>query len=243
MSPTGKPEARASGKKERIGKMLLDLTSIEVTTLVTEKITGESMGDPQQAVTRLRSLYASKLGGIADTYGGQGDASKGVLRTPAQKAAASEPMTFKAQGRMADKLVEQHSDLAADDLGHLARIRAHSDHLEGLSAKLGVGEAPAQSYSSAAAPSAATPSAGEPRLSPTEMVKLRKMWELGIEPIAMQTVIQMGGDMITRIHPDVVGGAHPLLLDLHRTGIETATGIWRTLVDTAVLILEKILDR
>jgi hypothetical protein len=59
---------------------------------------------------------------------------------------------------------------------------------------------------------------------------IRKAWELGLEEIKMQTIVQLDGDVITRMTPDVAqaGGALP---SIHQKGVDAAIGIWRLLVD------------
>lgn len=251
MSTSTKAGGRgAPGKKRRIESFLLDLTTIEVNTLVTDNISGESMGDPQEAIADLRSRYASKLGAIA---GGDGGASTRAFAAPGKRGGRAESMDFRDQRRVAEELIAGQTGLAAGDQGHLDRIRANCGFLDRLSDKLVDAEAepagPARTRSPAPRAAAGKPASTEDaddevtQLSPKEMVALRKMWELGTEPIAFQSVIQAGGDMITRVHPDYATGTHQPLLELHRSGVETAIRVWSSLVDTAVLILEKLFDR
>lgn len=72
------------------------------------------------------------------------------------------------------------------------------------------------------------------RLNATELVRVRKIWELGCEQIVMQTVVQLDGDVVTRISPDVEGQSHHLLHTLHADGVRVATQSWQSLVETLV---------
>lgn len=242
--------------KQRVKRLLLDLTSLEINTLVTENITGESMGDPRQAIAQIQALYAAKLDEIDDAHrGAETAASPGGQAAPAAQLPAS-PAAARAQvrdtERRAESLKQQHQDkLSSEDHSHLSNIRDRSRELKGLLGKLGGAATPAAAAAQIQrAPGGPEPAASgdsapaeTPELEPEDMVTLRKMWELGVEPIAAQTVVQIGGDVITRVHPKYASGEHPMLLELHQAGVSTATGMWNTLIDTAVRILGKIFER
>ena len=240
-------------KKQRIKRLLLDLTSLEINTLVTENITGESMGEPRQAIAQIHALYAAKLDEI-DAAHRDAETAPVPARTPAAQAGATAAATraqMRDTERRAESLKQQHRQkLSLEDHSHLSGIRDRSRELRGLLGKLDAAAAPAAAAQIQRAPGAPAPaatvdsaSAETPELEPEDMVNLRKMWELGVEPIAAQTVVQIGGDVITRVHPEYASGQHPMLLELHQAGVSTATGMWNTLIDTAVRILGKIFER
>ena len=76
--------------------------------------------------------------------------------------------------------------------------------------------------------------AGEMELTSKEMVVVRKVWELGTETIVMQTVVQLDGDVVTRIDEARTSADHQALRDLHRQSVDTTLGHWRSLVDTVL---------
>ncbi len=65
---------------------------------------------------------------------------------------------------------------------------------------------------------------------PEQLRIIRKAWELGVEEIAMQTVIQLDGDVVTRVLPKYANETHKGLHNLHNQGITTSIKFWRTLV-------------
>ncbi len=67
-------------------------------------------------------------------------------------------------------------------------------------------------------------------LTPDEMMLIRKFWELGLEEIAMQTVIQVDGDVITRIQPAALVASAQPLRDLHKEGLQISVAFWHELV-------------
>ncbi len=63
-----------------------------------------------------------------------------------------------------------------------------------------------------------------------ELSIIRKAWELGTQEIAMQTVIQLDGDVVTRIQPEFMRGINKDLFDIHNQGVATSIKYWKTLV-------------
>src|SRR5262249_13208701 len=60
-------------------------------------------------------------------------------------------------------------------------------------------------------------------LSSDELVVLRKAWDLGLEQIAMQTVIQLDGDVLHRVQPRyATGPGAAQLFSVHDTAIRTS---------------------
>lgn len=75
-------------------------------------------------------------------------------------------------------------------------------------------------------------------LIPDDMTLLRKIWEVGVEEIAMQTIIQLDGDVITRINTHYVKRTD--LHSFHREGVATAIAFWQDLVHVVKDFFENI---
>jgi hypothetical protein len=71
------------------------------------------------------------------------------------------------------------------------------------------------------------------RLSSTDRAFLRKMWEISTEKVLIQTVVQIEGDVITRISPLVLQEENNHLMQIHRNAIETSLEMWGVLVGVA----------
>lgn len=69
-------------------------------------------------------------------------------------------------------------------------------------------------------------------LTPEEVNRIRKAWEIGTERIQIQTVVQIDGDVTTRISESFLRDVNKTLLDIHKDGVMTATGFWQGLVKT-----------
>jgi hypothetical protein len=81
-----------------------------------------------------------------------------------------------------------------------------------------------------------------PRLGPydeldaTDLLDIKKVWDIGTEQIVAQTTIHLTGDVTMRVTPMLLKPSNKLLLDIHRDATATATAYWRELLNTAVAL-------
>jgi hypothetical protein len=68
---------------------------------------------------------------------------------------------------------------------------------------------------------------------------IRHAWEIGTERILAQTVVQLRGDIVTRLDPDAAG--LPALQSMHQLGINAALGHWHDLLALVVQIAGRVL--
>jgi hypothetical protein len=82
-------------------------------------------------------------------------------------------------------------------------------------------------------------------LTAEQVTLIRKAWEIGTERIELQTVIQIDGDVTTRLPKRFLRNPNDMLLRIHNDSVETSTRFWsnlvKTLVDAAGKTLEVIL--
>lgn len=69
-----------------------------------------------------------------------------------------------------------------------------------------------------------------------DLITIRKAWEMGTEVVAMQTVVQLDGDIVTRLNSAYAASRHQPVRDLHRETVGSALEHWRFLVETLVTI-------
>ncbi|SNY59050.1 hypothetical protein [Paractinoplanes atraurantiacus] len=61
-----------------------------------------------------------------------------------------------------------------------------------------------------------------------DVVRIRKIWEIGVDVIVLQTVVQLDGDVVTRVSPG--GPARlPALHELHQANVRAAVECWQAL--------------
>ncbi len=70
-----------------------------------------------------------------------------------------------------------------------------------------------------------------PPLDVADATRVRKIWDVGTERVALQTVIQIDGDVITRVRADLADAEANLLYQAHLQGIKTSVESWRFLVE------------
>lgn len=69
-------------------------------------------------------------------------------------------------------------------------------------------------------------------LAAEQVTRIRKAWEIGTERIILQTVIQIDGDVTTRLSERFAKKPDHTLLRIHNDSIETSTRFWSNLVKT-----------
>ena len=67
-------------------------------------------------------------------------------------------------------------------------------------------------------------------ISPEHRVMIRKYWEIGVEEIAMQTVVQLDGDVVTRVQPKHALGQQNSLHAIHHEGVRVSIAYWKELI-------------
>lgn len=82
------------------------------------------------------------------------------------------------------------------------------------------------------------------RLEPDEAIVLRKIWEIGTDVVLMETVIQLDGDVISRVRHSHQADA--ALQASHRQLLESGLNNWHFMMDAVgklIDIMEKLITR
>jgi hypothetical protein len=91
--------------------------------------------------------------------------------------------------------------------------------------------------------SAEVPTTNLPRLDAEDAIRVRKIWEVGVERIVAQTVIQIDGDVITRIQEGLSDQQVQSLMQVQRSGIDTGVRYWSTLLDIAERLIDGLASK
>lgn len=218
----------------KLGRIVEDITSLEVNTILCDGMTGERMIDPRRALFDLGVEYIDALRRLVPGF-----------QAPPQTLTA-DPIcgsreVFRALHRAAsDALQAAESDgreLGPRDRTILVRVKVQSGQLVALFDRL---------KAARGAPSA--PDAIENELSRTvidgeggskpppltltldDHMLLRKTWELSTETIAMQTVITLDGDVVSRIQRDYADERYAVVHRIHAEGLRVALASWREMI-------------
>lgn len=76
-------------------------------------------------------------------------------------------------------------------------------------------------------------------LMPDQITMIRKAWDIGTERIVLQTVIQLDGDVTTRMSEAFAANPNQTILKIHNDSVLTAAGFWSNLVKILVEIAGK----
>ena len=74
----------------------------------------------------------------------------------------------------------------------------------------------------------------QPHLHPDEMALVRKIWDIGVEEVVMQSTVSLSGDVINRIQSGLDPQEAATLLEFHREGIVSGTQMWKLIAETLV---------
>ena len=81
----------------------------------------------------------------------------------------------------------------------------------------------------------------------SELVQIRKIWDIGTDQIVVQTVIQLDGDVVTRLKPDVDEEEEhitlPELNELHERSVKLSVAFWDQLIGILKDFFENIIER
>jgi hypothetical protein len=78
------------------------------------------------------------------------------------------------------------------------------------------------------------------RLTRKQYSRIQKIWEIGLEEIVMQTVVQIDGDVTTRVVPRYASSDHHFLYQIHRDSVSVSMRYWKDLVKVLAAFFESI---
>ena len=210
--------------EEKIKKIAEDVLNLEINTILSNNIEGIKMPDPRHALLDIAKNYDLKLTSMGADR----------MKPPVKHNDFGGCEAFHQLRERANKeilRVEGDKDLNDEtyaNLNILYRIKDKSDQLKGLLAgKNGVWvQGLSREQINEDNIKYSLP------LSPSELVLIRKAWELGTEEIAMQTVIQLDGDVITRIQRNYAqpNPVNEIIHKLHSEGVSKSIFFWKELV-------------
>ena len=80
-------------------------------------------------------------------------------------------------------------------------------------------------------------------LTSEHLITLRKIWEVSTNTVVMQTVVQLDGDIVTRIHASHASASSASLHQLHREAVASAMQNWQFLATTLAELVKSALRR
>ncbi len=227
--------------EENLRTIAENLLNVEVNTILSPSITGEKMPPPEHAVVDMAFTYDEqllKMGIPRDSTKGDPPSPKGSPaefgRLGARAASAAAPL--EQQLTNGAKLSEEQGE----HLNTLWRVNRYANQLMGMLHDY-------ETRSGTHIPDDLDHSRAHGfhlELLPDELVVLRKIWDIGLDRIVLQTVIQLDGDVISRIHTDLAEPSprNERLLNIHNGSVSASIAFWQQLVNLLGSFLKGVTD-
>lgn len=224
------------GKASAIGGHLAgladDLLHIEVNTIVKDGIEARKMPAPAHALLDVLGDYAHFLMPYVQE-GGDG----GIARLFAPLAGGDRTIgkdSFDALRRVCEGLLSQSPcPIPAPDMAVAYRIMRTASELVAMIERLEavpdspwpqlLGKTRQQLRAAGSGADAATLPGGE-------LALLRKAWEVGVERVALQTVIGLDGDIHSSVQRGCEGAEYQALRDMHMATARMSISYWSEIV-------------
>lgn len=249
-----------SSPEERTARSLArDLFSLEINTILKPQITGGQMPAVRFALCQVARVYAAKLrelgaiapGTLESPDGGITGGFETFDRLQAEAKAAKERMGGPGEGL---------SEAEASAYYMLDRIRGNANRIKQIF------ELRRRAVATARGLDVKSPKLDDDLrndwdnahtvtdlvglmkqqddfdmdLDREDFAALRKIWEIGVEQIVMQTVVKLDGDVITRVHPALVKPEYEMLHKIHGSSVDVSLSYWKSLVDILVTFIGAI---
>jgi hypothetical protein len=221
--------------KEQIATIAHDLMNLEVNTIIKGNITGRKMPSPRHALIDIAKSYVEKLTALGypleDTELNPGSfQSFHVIREKAKEAIKVLEDKARTDGL---------SGKEGPNLIMLWRIKTMSDQIKGIYNALARRTDPSckDDFDREKIENDLPPLS----LNSQELVKIRKIWEMKVQEIALQTVIQIDGDIINCVKWGFQEAEHSGLHHLHNQGVNACLNFWKELIAIVKDSLESLL--
>ena len=241
--------------QESLKQTARDLTTLEINTIVKHSMTARKMPMPGHAILDIAAAYADKLQvdlkiPLATPFVEQ-DPSEGEIAHVQQwrqerverATLRCDDNTFQSLRRAAYRILEDCPELKDRDRVIVERIKRNADQVRGLLRNLT--KQPRSRRNSndiflgcnrreLLDRETVLGRHPQPTLHPDEMSLLRKIWDIGVEEVVMQSTVSLSGDVINRIQSGLEPKEAAVLLEFHREGIVSGTRMWKLIAETLV---------
>ena len=242
---------------ESLKQTARDLTTLEINTIVKPNMTARKMPPPGHAILDIAATYVDKIqvnlqiplatpftedelqaGDVPHSRQWKQEwVERGTLKC--------DDNTFRCLRRAAYRILEDCRELGERDRVIVERIKRNADQLRALLRNLEKGlKQPANSNDTflrcnrrqLVERETKLGRHPQPHLHPDEMALVRKIWDIGVEEVVMQSTVSLSGDVINRIQSGLAPQEAAALLEFHREGIVSGTRMWKLIAETLVLM-------
>jgi hypothetical protein len=236
--------------QESLRTVSRDLFSLEINTVIKDTMTARKMPDAANALLDIAQTYATKLLELHIPLGAAFAEEDPDLRNPLAAWPKQEfdydrlAISADTFGRLRWASVAGQVGLRAleaDDRIVLVRIDRNCEQLVSLILRIEDGLKVAGIHGANRhglnKKLVSTRSRSLLRLEPDDFTLVRKIWEVGVEKVVMQTVIQLDGDVITRISRRYAAPDLGHLFEIHQKSVEMSVRFWGLIANTVAVFL------
>ena len=215
----------------RAKQILDDIVTLEVNTIINRNISAQKMPKPRYAMCKIATGYRRYLKALNLT-----------LNTELPEA-HSHSQTFLLLSEYTeeaiDKLKPDESDEGCFDYDQklvlLNRIKNNCDEIINLVEQVAKNDIFFKNEKFEETSRGNLKHLSRIPFETEQLVRLRKILEIGTETIAMQTCVQLDGDVVTRINPKYATNDNPLteqIQKIHGEGLQISIQRWQDIVTT-----------
>jgi hypothetical protein len=217
------------------------LLNLEINTIVRNNMTGEPMPPVPHALLDIARDYADTLRTLGvdlpryfePAAGDPAQIVPGWLDSP---GSVSDALTVAAETfdriRWAAKWAREATDarIPAAKRVLLDRIVNNADAIKEMFKRFGTGMS--QFIGKTRIQLTAMPiQPSDYALDPNDLIRLQKIWDIGVEEIVAQTIVHVTGDVTTRVQEALRGPGSETLFAIHRQSIDVSVNSWKALLD------------
>lgn len=195
-----------SNKQEDWRRLLDDVTHRQIDTVVADAIQGTSLDHPIKGLGEIATEYAKHL--------------RKIGAAPANGADKGDKNAFVELQKCAKAVFEGAQKHSASDHALAGRIERRSARLAAVAERI-----------EAENPGAfGNAQASDVKITVRDRATISATWELGTAPIAMQSVISLDGDLVTRVSRAFSDAEHAAIHQIHSESVTVSLSTWEMLV-------------
>lgn len=238
--------------RESLQQTARDLFNLEINTILKENMTARKMPDPANALLDIIHTYARKLIELKVPLDFFFSLQSEVDMEKKRPAAGWKSKEFKYSELTIGTLtlnrlrwaavssLDSGKGILGKDQIILQRIRRNCDQLKRTLSKLKNDPNYIKIKDKKRSEINEIDNSIMIKLEAEEATRIRKIWELGVEEVVMQTVIQLDGDVINRIQKYYAAPEYKHIHELHQANVDVSVKFWSVVVNAVATFLGSV---
>ena len=212
--------------------LVRDLLTLQINTILQSRIRVGGMQSVRHGLWDIATAYADKLielGADGDTVLPKGHLAVGYKGFDRLETTATDLIDA----------IDRQKDENMAAIGMLQRIQANSSKIKAM--LQGDSDEARNEVDKANLAERLAKDLADIKLEQQQYVTLRKIWEIGTDEVAMQTVIDLDGDVTTRVQPRFADASSTTLHQLHGSAVDLSFQHWKTLINLLGELLSSVM--